>query len=163
MITQVPTLEKFVKDDDIKELTESTQILTTSQQEFPKPKPNLEIVEEKKIIKENDNTINDDIKEANLNKIMREEGQLQIKGRKGSNYFSLSQNFLQQYDAIEIPNLKLNKDNKKKLEDLSLGKNLINDEENKDIENIKNMFGNQKEESNPILLAPSNNMFKNKI
>ena len=153
MITQVPTLEKFVKDDDIKELTESTQILTTSQQEFPKPKPNLEIVEEKKIIKENDNTINDDIKEANLNKIMREEGQLQIKGRKGSNYFSLSQNFLQQYDAIEIPNLKLNKDNKKKLEDLSLGKNLINDEENKDIENIKNMFGNQKEESNPILLA----------
>ena len=153
MITQVPTLEKFVKDDDIKELTESTQILTTSQQEFPKPKPNLEIVEEKKIIKENDNTINDDIKEANLNKIMREEGQLQIKGRKGSNYFSLSQNFLQQYDAIEIPNLKLNKDNKKKLEDLSLGKNLINDEENKDIENIKNMFGNQKEETNPILLA----------
>ena len=153
MITQVPTLEKFVKDDDIKELTESTQILTTSQQEFPKPKPNLEIVEEKKIIKENDNTINDDIKEANLNKIMREEGQLQLKGRKGSNYFSLSQNFLQQYDAIEIPNLKLNKDNKKKLEDLSLGKNLINDEENKDIENIKNMFGNQKEESNPILLA----------
>ncbi len=153
MITQVPTLEKFVKDDDIKELTESTQILTTSQQEFPKPKPNLEIVEEKKIIKENDNTINDDIKEANLNKIMREEGQLQLKGRKGSNYFSLSQNFLQQYDAIEIPNLKLNKDNKKKLEDLSLGKNLINDEENKDIENIKNMFGNQKEETNPILLA----------
>ena len=153
MITQVPTLEKFVKDDDIKELTESTQILTTSQQEFPKPKPNLEIVEEKKIIKENDNTINDDIKEANLNKIMREEGQLQLKGRKGSNYFSLSQNFLQQYDAIEIPNLKLNKDNKKKLEDLSLGKNLINDEENKDIENIKNIFGNQKEESNPILLA----------
>ena len=153
MITQVPTLEKFVKDDDIKELTESTQILTTSQQEFPKPKPNLEIVEEKKIIKENDNTINDDIKEANLNKIMREEGQLQLKGRRGSNYFSLSQNFLQQYDAIEIPNLKLNKDNKKKLEDLSLGKNLINDEENKDIENIKNMFGNQKEESNPILLA----------
>ena len=153
MITQVPTLEKFVKDDDIKELTESTQILTTSQQEFPKPKPNLEIVEEKKIIKENDNTINDDIKEANLNKIMREEGQLQIKGRKGSNYFSLSQNFLQQYDAIEIPNLKLNKDNKKKLEDLSLGKNLINDEENKDIENIKNMFGNQREETNPILLA----------
>ena len=153
MITQVPTLEKFVKDDDIKELTESTQILTTSQQEFPKPKPNLEIVEEKKIIKENDNTINDDIKEANLNKIMREEGQLQIKGRRGSNYFSLSQNFLQQYDAIEIPNLKLNKDNKKKLEDLSLGKNLINDEENKDIENIKNMFGNQKEETNPILLA----------
>ena len=108
---------------------------------------------EKKIIKENDNTINDDIKEANLNKIMREEGQLQLKGRKGSNYFSLSQNFLQQYDAIEIPNLKLNKDNKKKLEDLSLGKNLINDEENKDIENIKNMFGNQKEETNPILLA----------
>ena len=153
MITQVPTLEKFVKDDDIKELTESTQILTTSQQEFPKPKPNLEIVEEKKIIKENDNTINDDIKEANLNKIMREEGQLQLKGRRGSNYFSLSQNFLQQYDAIEIPNLKLNKDNKKKLEDLSLGKNLINDEENKDIENIKNMFGNQKEETNPILLA----------
>ena len=153
MITQVPTLEKFVKDDDIKELTESTQILTTSQQEFPKTKPNLEIVEEKKIIKENDNTINDDIKEANLNKIMREEGQLQLKGRKGSNYFSLSQNFLQQYDAIEIPNLKLNKDNKKKLEDLSLGKNLINDEENKDIENIKNMFGNQKEETNPILLA----------
>ena len=153
MISQVPTLEKFVKDDDIKELTESTQILTTSQQEFPKPKPNLEIVEEKKIIKENDNTINEDAKEANLNKIMREEGQLQSKDRRGSTYFSVSQNFLQQYDAIEIPNLKLNKDNKKKLEDLSLGKNLINDEDNKDIENIKNIFGNQKEETNPILLA----------
>ena len=153
MISPVPILEKFVKDDDIKELTESTQILTTSQQEFPKPKPLLEIVEEKKITKENDNTINDDTKESNLNKIMKEEGQLQLKDRKGSTYFSLSQNFLQQYDAIEIPNLKLNKDNKKKLEDLSLGKNLINDEENKDIENIKNMFGNQKEESNPILLA----------
>ena len=66
MITQVPTLEKFIKDDDIKELTESTQILTTSQQEFPKPKPNLEIVEEKKIIKENDNTINDEITLHNL-------------------------------------------------------------------------------------------------
>ena len=151
---QEPTLQRFVPDD-VRELTESTQILTTSQQEFiPKPKPNQEIVEEKKIIKENDNTANDDTKEINLNKIMKEEGQLgQLEGRKESSYFSISSNFFQQYDIMEIPNTKLNKNNKNKLEDLSLGKNLINDEDNNDIENIKNMLGNQKEETNPILIA----------
>ena len=94
---QVPTLERFVGDDEIKDLTESTQLLTASQQEFAKPKQQ-EKKEDKKIIKQNDNLIiNNEIKESNLNNLndkMKEEGR--IKNRRETTFFSVSPNFFQQ-------------------------------------------------------------------
>ena len=146
---QVPTLERFVGDDEIKDLTESTQLLTASQQEFAKPKQQ-EKKEDKKIIKQNDNLIiNNEIKESNLNNLndkMKEEGR--IKNRRETTFFSVSPNFFQQYGVMEIPNMNSNKYNKIKLDDFS-----INNDENKDLENLKNMFGYQKEETNPVLLG----------
>ena len=146
---QVPTLERFVGDDEIKDLTESTQLLTASQQEFAKPKQQ-EKKEDKKIIKQNDNLIiNNEIKESNLNNLndkMKEEGR--IKNRRETTFFSVSPNFFQQYGVMEIPNMNSNKYNKIKLDDFS-----INNDENKDLENLENMFGYQKEETNPVLLG----------
>ena len=146
---QVPTLERFVGDDEIKDLTESTQLLTASQQEFAKPKQQ-EKKEDAKIIKQNDNLIiNNEIKESNLNNLndkMKEEGR--IKNRRETTFFSVSPNFFQQYGVMEIPNMNSNKYNKIKLDDFS-----INNDENKDLENLENMFGYQKEETNPVLLG----------
>ena len=146
---QVPTLERFVGDDEIKDLTESTQLLTASQQEFAKPKQQ-EKKEDKNIIKQNDNLIiNNEIKESNLNNLndkMKEEGR--IKNRRETTFFSVSPNFFQQYGVMEIPNMNSNKYNKIKLDDFS-----INNDENKDLENLENMFGYQKEETNPVLLG----------
>lgn len=149
MNLQLPTLEKIFKDDEIKDLTESNQLLAASQQELIKSKQQETIVD-KNAIKQNDNLIiNNEAKEFNLNNLndkMKEEGR--SKDRRETTFFSISPNFFQQYGVMDMPNINLNKDNKKKLDDFS-----INNEENKELENLKNMLGYQKEETNPVLLG----------
>ena len=145
-----PVLEKYVKDDEYKEITESTHILTTSPQEVVKPKPNPVIIEQQKKILENQEKLNKESKEFRFSQKMKEEGK--IRGRRNTSFFPPSLNFLKSFDVIEKPNYNINEEPKGELEDLSLGKNIIEKEDTSDMENLKSIYGyNQKEEFNPVL------------
>ena len=145
-----PVLEKYVKDDENKEITESTHILTTSPQEVVKPKPNPVIIEQQKKILENQEKLNKESKEFRFSQKMKEEGK--VRGRRNTSFFPPSLNFLKSFDVIEKPNYNINEEPKGELEDLSLGKNIIEKEDTSDMENLKSIYGyNQKEEFNPVL------------
>ena len=140
-----PVLEKYVKDDENKEITESTHILTTSPQEVVKPKPNPVIIEQQKKILENQEKLNKESKEFRFSQKMKEEGK--VRGRRNTSFFPPSLNFLKSFDVIEKPNYNINEEPKGELEDLSLGKNIIEKEDTSDMENLKSIYGyNQKED-----------------
>lgn len=112
-----PVLEKYVKDDENKEITESTHILTTSPQEVVKPKPNPVIIEQQKKILENQEKLNKESKEFRFSQKMKEEGK--VRGRRNTSFFPPSLNFLKSFDVIEKPNYNINEEPKGELEDLS--------------------------------------------
>lgn len=146
-----PFLEQFVKDEEIKDLTESIQKVAIPQQEPVKPKPDVE--EEKKNKIEIKAPQNNNKKENSFNKKMREEGQLNIENRKGkgSTYFSVSPNFLSPFDVIKDSNKKIKNERKQDIKELSLGINNISKEENSDLDNIQSIYGiNQKETIDPV-------------
>ena len=124
-----PVLEKFVNDDEIKEIAESTQVVQNSQQEQAKPIPVIE--EQKQKILEKKKSPKNKTKETDFNDKMKEQGKLNVKNRKGSSYFSPSLAFLKPFDVIEETNKKPKEEQKSKVEDLSLGKNIISKEQNR--------------------------------
>lgn len=152
-----PVLEKFVNDDEIKEIAESTQIVQNSQQEQTKPVPVIE--EQKQKILEKKKSPKNKTKETDFNDKMKEQGKLNVKNRKGSSYFSPSLAFLKPFDVIEETNKKPKEEQKSKVEDLSLGKNIISKEETSDLENIQSIYGfNQNEETDPVKMSLKNRL-----
>ena len=82
-----PVLEKYVNDDEKKEITESTHILTTPQQEVVKPKPNPVIIEQQKKIMENQEILNKESKEFRFSQKMKEEGKIRGSKKRHSSFF----------------------------------------------------------------------------
>ena len=152
-----PVLEKFVNDDEIKEVAESTQIVQNPQQEQIKPIPIIE--EQKQNIKDTKKSQKNKTKETKFSEKMEEQGKLNTKERKGSSYFSPSVAFLKPFDVIEEANAKSKEELKQKTEDLSLGKNIISKEETSDLENIQSIYGfNQNEEKDPVKMSLKNRL-----
>ena len=144
-----PILEKFVKDDESKEVTESTQLVTAPQQEPPKPKPIIE--EQKQKIIEIKKPQKKDTKDHPFNTKNKEQGRLKVEDKLASSFFHLSLNFLSPFEMIEESNLRISNEPKQQLDDLSLGKNNISKVENLDLENVQSIYGyNQKEEKDPV-------------
>ena len=152
-----PVLEKFVNDDEIKEIAESTKVVQNSQQEQAKPIPVIE--EQKQKILEKKKSPKKKTKETDFNDKMKEQGKLNVKNRKGSSYFSPSLAFLKPFDVIEETNKKPKEEQKSKVEDLSLGKNIISKEETSDLENIQSIYGfNQNEDTDPVKMSLKNRL-----
>ena len=139
-----PVLEKFVKDDEIKEIAETSPVLSTAQQEQLNQKKADE--EEQKKIAEKKKSEKNETKEDRYNDKMKAEGQLNIEGKRESSFFSASTVFLKPFDVIEEPNFKPKEIDKKNGDDLSLNKNIITKEETSELENVQSIFGYKPEE-----------------
>ena len=139
-----PVLEKFVKDDEIKEIAETSPVLSTAQQEQLNQKKADE--EEQKKIAEKKKSEKNETKEDRYNDKMKDEGKLNLENRRGSSFFSASSVFLKPFDVIEEPNFKPRESEKKNGDNLSLNKNIITKDDTSDFENVQSIFGYKPEE-----------------
>ena len=121
---QGPYLEKFVRDEDIRESSESNQQKATLQQEQIKPKPEVEEKKQKK--PENKIPQNKDSQEyTHFYERMHDEGRLNRENKIDSFFYPPSANFFSPFHIIEDSYLKESiKKRPQELIDLSLGKNI---------------------------------------
>ena len=148
---QGPYLEKFVRDEDIRESSESNQQKATLQQEQIKPKPEVEEKKQKK--PENKIPQNKDSQEyTHFYERMHDEGRLNRENKIESFFYPPSANFFSPFHIIEDSYLKESiKKRPQELIDLSLGKNIIKKEENPDLENMHSIYGYDiREDRDPV-------------
>ena len=148
-----PTLERIPGqkpelEEEKKENKEPQINITTPEKDLRKTAPPLTIDQPK--LEKQKVTSTTETKESKLYKKLKEKGRL--KDRKNSYVFAPSILFLKPFDVIDESILKSGEKPKVKLEDLSLGNNIIDNEESSEMDNVKSLYeyNNIKEEKDPI-------------